>query len=69
MVSYSLASGALGLAGGAAVSLITSGRLRIIIWCAVAGAICVAAGLVYSTASVNSFWSAGLRYLRRFGDL
>jgi hypothetical protein len=68
MVSYSLASGALGLIGGAAVSLVTSGRPRLIVWCAVAGTICIAAGIVYRAVSVNSFWSACLRYLRGFVD-
>lgn len=47
MVIYSLASGAVSLVAGAAVSLVASGTGRVVVWCAVSGGASVVAGLIY----------------------
>jgi len=51
VVRYSLGSSVLAVTFGAAVSLVASGNARIIVWCAVAGLISLAAGLLRRLAS------------------
>jgi hypothetical protein len=65
---YSLAAGAVATVGGAAASLVAVGKARLIVWCVVAGIICVMAGAVHGMASVTAWWTACRRRLRRLGD-
>jgi len=51
VVRYSLGASALAVTSGAAVSLVAAGNARIIVWCAVAGLISLAAGLLRCLAS------------------
>ena len=54
VIIYSLVSGVAGMVAGAAVSLVVSGTARAAVWCAVAGATSVGAGLAHDTAPVNA---------------
>ena len=45
LAAYSLASGFTALVAGAAVSLLTTGTARIIVWCVAAAVVSIAAGV------------------------
>jgi hypothetical protein len=68
-LAYSLVSAALGTATGLAVSLVATGTARLVIWCAVAGALCVGAGLVSRSAAITACRSACRGWLRRLASL
>jgi hypothetical protein len=69
LIAYSLVSGALATTAGAAMSLAFSGGARLAVWCAVASAAAVAAGLVRESSTVSSCWSACRRWLSRLAGL
>jgi hypothetical protein len=62
LIGYSLVSGTLAMAVGAAASLLAAGPVRVVVWCAVAALVSVTAGLVRESGPV----SAGRSFCRRW---
>lgn len=68
-VAYSLVCAGFATATGSAVSLVATGATRLVIWCAVAAALCVGAGLVSRSAAITACRSACRGWLRRLVSL
>jgi hypothetical protein len=63
-VLFSAFSGVLALMIGAAVSLVTSGGARVVVWCAVSGSVAVAAGVAYEMLPLSACQETCRRWLR-----
>ena len=59
----------LATATGSLVSLLATGTARLVIWCAVAAALCVGAGLVSRSVAITACRSACRGWLRRLVSL
>jgi hypothetical protein len=66
---YSLTSGSIATAAGAAISLAASGTARLAVWCSVTCVVSVAAGLVRESGPVSACWLVCRRLLGRFSGL
>ena len=62
-IIYSVCSGALGTMVGAGASLLVPATARVAVWCTVAGAVCVGAGLMWSSGWVTAWREALCRWL------
>lgn len=60
---YSVCSGALGTVAGAAASLVVPAVARVAVWCGVAGAVCIGAGLTWHSGRVSAWREAFSRWL------
>ncbi len=68
VLGYSVASGAIATAVGAAVSLVVSGSARLAVWCVATAVLSAAAGLVSESAAVSSCRSVCRRWLSRLAS-